>query len=67
MPEGKIKEVFKHNLNEELKHISELIEQYNYVSMVNLNIILGYRVSRNSLPYQPNKPIRMQKLRKCFH
>ncbi len=34
MPEGKIKEVFKHNLDEELKNISELIEQYNYISMV---------------------------------
>lgn len=33
--EGKIKDVYQENLIEELKKISELIEKYNFVSMVN--------------------------------
>jgi len=33
--EGKIKDVYQENMVEELRKISELIEKYNYVSMVN--------------------------------
>jgi hypothetical protein len=33
--EGKIKDVFEDNLIDELRKISELIDEYPYVSMVN--------------------------------
>ena len=32
--DGKIKDVFSDNMETELKNISELIESYNFVSMV---------------------------------
>ena len=32
--DGKIKDVWEENLIDELRKISELIEEYNYVSMV---------------------------------
>jgi hypothetical protein len=32
--EGKIKDVFEENLDDELRKISELVEEYNYISMV---------------------------------
>jgi hypothetical protein len=32
--DGKIIDVYEENLNEEIKKISELIDDYNYVSMV---------------------------------
>jgi|APCry1669189241_1035207.scaffolds.fasta_scaffold372916_1 hypothetical protein len=32
--EGRIKDVFEDNLEEELRRISELIEEYNFISMV---------------------------------
>jgi hypothetical protein len=32
--DGKIKDVFEENLEEELRKISELLEEYNYISMV---------------------------------
>jgi hypothetical protein len=47
--EGKIKDVWEENMIDELRKISELIEHYNYVSMVYM-YNLGYRVSRHSLP-----------------
>jgi hypothetical protein len=32
--EGKIKDVFEDNLEEELRKISDLVEEYNFISMV---------------------------------
>ena len=32
--EGKIKDVYEENLEDELRKISELVEEYNYISMV---------------------------------
>ncbi len=34
--EGKIKDVFEDNLEEELRKISDLVEEYNFISMVSL-------------------------------
>lgn len=32
---GKIKDVYQENLVEELRKISELVQKYNYIAMVN--------------------------------
>lgn len=34
-----IKDVYNDNLKEELKHISDLVEEYNYIAMVNFQIL----------------------------
>ena len=34
LQEGKIKDVFEDNLEEELRQISDLVEEYNFISMV---------------------------------
>lgn len=33
--EGKIKDVYQENMVDELRKISELVEKYNYIAMVN--------------------------------
>jgi hypothetical protein len=45
--EGRIKEVYEEGIVDEFRKISELVEEFNYVSMVNKRLILGYRVSRD--------------------
>lgn len=37
--DGKIKDVYEENLYDELRKISELVEEYNYISMVYLFMI----------------------------
>lgn len=37
--DGKIKDVYQENLVDELRKISELVETYNYISMVIINYI----------------------------
>jgi len=34
--EGKIKDVYQENLVDELRKISELVEKYNHIAMVNI-------------------------------
>ena len=46
--EGRIKDVWEENMIDELRKISELVEDYNYVSMVLTNNE-GYRISWNCL------------------
>lgn len=36
--QGKIRDVYNENMVDELRVISELIEEYNYIAMVGLNI-----------------------------
>jgi hypothetical protein len=40
--DGKIKDVFEDNMIDELRKISELVDDYPYVSMVIKNLIIGY-------------------------
>lgn len=36
--EGKIKDVYEENMEDELRKISELIEQYKFISMVKIKL-----------------------------
>jgi hypothetical protein len=52
--EGKIKDVFEDNMIDELRKISELIDEYPYISMVKKIIIfLGYGIPWYSLSFEP--------------
>lgn len=46
---GKIKDVFADDLEQEMNKISELIDDYDVISMVNHSLTLGYRVPRDRL------------------
>jgi hypothetical protein len=51
--EGKIIDVYEENLLDEIRKISELIEDYPFISMVKYIFkYSGYRISRNNLPSQ---------------
>jgi len=39
---NKIIDVYNENMIEELRKISDLVEEYNYIAMVSLNLNLGH-------------------------
>ena len=45
--EGRIKDVYEENIVDEFRKISELIEEFNYVSMVKFYLSSGHRVPGN--------------------
>ena len=55
--EGKIKDVYSDNFESELRKISSLIDEYNFVSMVIINVNLGYGIPWNSLPSEYKQPL----------
>jgi hypothetical protein len=62
--EGRIKDVFEDNLEEELRKISDLLEDYNFISMVSkilknnfFSPSIGHRIPRDSFPFKPKQSI----------
>jgi hypothetical protein len=43
--QGKIKEVYEDEMVQEIAKMGELIDRYNYISIVIVHLIIGYRVS----------------------
>lgn len=57
--DGKIKDVNAENLTDELRVISDLLEDYNFISMVRImaKFFIGYRVPWYSIPTESKFPI----------
>lgn len=55
---GKIKDVNAENLIDELRIISNLLDDYNYIAMVKSNYFtIGYGIPWNCISFKPKFPI----------